>query len=137
VELGGLAGRDRGGAWSAAVLAGLELGPAPASTHWVSRLALQARTGAVWVPERDDFRRFPAHDSDVRLALAFERLGHWDWLRLEAGPRWATAGGLGAYARAEWRALYAELVSDGLEGRRAEAGLRLGAEWLRPGRNGN
>lgn len=137
VDVGRLLGGDRAGEWSGAVLAGLEVGPAPASTRWVSRLALQARTGVVWVREEDDFRRFPARDSDVRLSLAFERLGRWEWTRVEAGPRWALAGGPGLHARGEWRRLYAEVVTDGFHGRRAEAGVRLGAEALRPGRNGN
>jgi len=137
VDIGGLIGHRRAGSWSAAALIGVEVGPAPASTRWVSRLALQARTGVVWVREDDDFHRFPAEDSDVRLALAFEQLGHWDWARVETGTRWAMAGGLGFYTRGEWRKVYAELVSDGFESRRAELGVRFGGEARRPGRNGN
>jgi hypothetical protein len=137
VDLGGQIGHRRAGSWSAAALLGLEVGPAPASTRWVSRLAVQARSGVIWVQEEDDFRSFPAEDSDVRLALAFERLGRWAWARVEAGSRLAMADGLGFYARGEWRQFYAELVSDGFESRRAEIGIRFGDEWLRPGRNGN
>jgi len=137
IDVGGLIGNRRGGSWSGAALLGVEIGPAPASTRWVSRLALQARTGVVWVREDDDFHRFPAEDTDVRVALAFERLGRWAWARVETGSRWAAAGGLGLYARGEWRQFYTEIVSDGFESRRAELGIRFGDEWLRPGRNGN
>lgn len=136
-EIAALAGGGRPGTWAGAVLAGLEIGPAPVTTRWVSRLALQARTGIAWDPDRDDFRRFPARDSELRIGLGFEPLGRWAWRRIEAGARLGLEGGPGWYARGEWRKLYAECSSDGLSPRLARAGFRFGGVLLRPGHNGN
>lgn len=137
VEIGALAGGDRPGPWAIAVQGGLEIGPTPVLRGWVSRLALQARTGTVWSSGEDDFRALPRRDSDLRLGLALEPLGRWEWMRVEAGARIGLAGGPGWYARGEWRKLWAETFSDGVAPRYAQLGVRIGAAWLRPGHNGN
>ncbi|MGQ0722878.1 MAG: SGNH/GDSL hydrolase family protein [Candidatus Eiseniibacteriota bacterium] len=136
IEIGAQAGSERAGRWAAALHAGAELGPGPVTSRWVSRLFLQGRTGAFRAGD-DAIRWFPADGSDLRLGLAFEPLGAWRWKRVEVGSRYGFSGGFGWYGRAEWRALYAEVLSGGLEPDRFEAGVRLGAPLRRPGHNGN
>lgn len=132
LEAGGQSGRARAGEASLSLLVGIETTPGPVTSHWLSRLALQGRA-AVGVLDDDRIELLPEEGLELRLGTAFERIGAYHWSRLGLGAQLSGRGGAGWYLRTEWRVLYADLSSRGLEPDRLELGLRWGG---RPGRVG-
>lgn len=140
LEAGAQGGDERVGNGVVVAMAGLEGLPVPVSTHAVVRICAHARTtvAALHSPNGDtDF--FPARGLEGRLGLGFERIGAWNWSRLELGGLITPDDSVdfGVYARQEWRMLYVETASRGWLFDRIEAGVRIGGLWRRPGRNGN
>ena len=139
VEAGGQAGHRRAGGGALSLMAAIESSPSPVTARWLSRGNLGVRgSPGVWdAPGRGNARSFPPASLEVRAGVAFEPIGMWNWTRLGGGLLYAGRGGLGWYARGEWRLLYAEASSRDLGPDRVEAGLLLGRVFGRPGRNGD
>jgi len=140
LDAGAQGGDERIGDAVLVAMAGLEGLPVPVSTRHVVRPCLNARaTIAALNPPTDDTEFLPTRGLEGRLGLGFERIGAWNWNRFELGGLVTPDDSVdfGLYARQEWRMLYIEAASRGWLFDRIEAGLRIGALWGRPGRNGN
>lgn len=136
------AGPERAAGWGAGIEVTLESTPTPVRAGWTSRGMLGARAlvlsfddrraplhaGAGGTPEREGFTAFRKRGVDFRAGMAFEPVGRWHWTRIAGGIRVGLEGSPGAFARLEWRSVYADASARGLAPDRFE----LGARWSRP-----
>lgn len=139
IDAGGQAGERRARGAGISAMLGIESTPTPVAARWLTRGILQLRASPVVFDASGgkDAESFPRASLEARAGMAFEPIGMWRWTRLGYGLLYGVEGGLGWYARGEWRLLYAEASTRGWDPDRIEAGLVWGRLFGRPGRNGN